>query len=54
MLYTEGLKRSDQKPLVDQLNAIAAMRITQAQLESLQPQDRSQVEELAKQNAAGF
>jgi hypothetical protein len=54
MLYTEGLKRPDQKPLVDQLNAIAAMRMTQAQLESLQPQDRPQVEQLAEQTQQGF
>jgi hypothetical protein len=54
LLYMDGLKRPDQKPFVDQLNAIAAMRMTQAQLESLRPQDRRHVQQLAEQTQKGF
>ena len=54
MLYPEGLKRPDKKPFIHQLNAIAALRITQVQLESLQPQDRCHVEQLAEQTQQGF
>ena len=33
ILYTEGLKKPDQKPFVDQLKAIAAMSMSKTQLE---------------------
>jgi hypothetical protein len=35
ILYTEGLKKPDQKPFVDQLKAIAAMSMSKTQLENL-------------------
>ena len=54
ILYTEGLKKPDQKPLIDKLNAIAAMRMTQAKLEQLKPQDRAHVQQLAQQTQQGF
>ena len=40
LLYADELKKADQKPFIHQLNAIAAMTMTQAQLERLRPQDR--------------
>jgi hypothetical protein len=54
ILYTEGLKKPDQKPFIDQLNAIAAMRMTQAHLEGLTPQDRAYVRQLSEQTQQGF
>jgi hypothetical protein len=54
LLYMDGLKRPDQKRFVDQLNAIAAMRMRQTELESLQPQDRRHVQQLAEQTQQGF
>ena len=54
LLYADELKKADQKPFIDQLNAIAAMTMTQAQLERLRPQDRSLVKQLAEQTQQGF
>ncbi len=54
ILYTEGLKKPDQKPFVDQLKAIAAMSISKTQLENLKPQHRTQVRQLAQQTEQGF
>ena len=54
LLYMDGLKRPDQKRLVDQLNAIAALRMSQAEVESLRPQDRRHLEQLAEQTQQGF
>jgi len=54
ILYSEGLKKPDQKPFIDQLNAIAAMRMSQAQLEKLKPQHRPHVRQLAQQSQQGF
>jgi hypothetical protein len=54
ILYTAGLKKPEQQPFIDQLNAIAAMRMTKAQLEELKPQDRAYVQQLSKQTQQGF
>jgi hypothetical protein len=54
ILYTEGLKKPDQKPFVDQLKAIAAMSMSKDKLENLKPQDRAQVRQLAQQTEQGF
>jgi transposase-like protein len=54
ILYTEGLKKPDQKPFVDQLKAIAAMSMSKTQLEELKPKDRAQVRQLAQQTEQGF
>jgi hypothetical protein len=54
ILYTEGLKKPDQKPFIDQLNAIGAMRMTKAKLEKLRPQDRADVQQLSQQTQQGF
>jgi hypothetical protein len=54
LLYADELKKADQKPFIDQLNSIAAMTMTQARLESLRPQDRPRVEQLAEQTQQGF
>ena len=52
LLYADELKKADQKPFIDQLNAITAMTMTKAQLERLRPQDRPQVEAVGRTNAA--
>jgi len=54
LLYADELKKADQKPLVDQLHAVAAMTMTKAQLEKLRPQDRPRVKQLAEQTQQGF
>ena len=54
ILYTDGLKKPDQKPFIDQLKAIAAMGMNKAQLENLKPQDRAHVRQLAHQTEQGF
>jgi len=54
ILYTEGLKKPDQKPFVDQLKAIAAMSMNKEKLENLQPKDRAHVRQLAQQTEQGF
>jgi hypothetical protein len=54
ILYTEGLKKPDQKPFVDQLKAIAAMSMSKTQLENLNPKDRDHVRQLAQQTEQGF
>jgi hypothetical protein len=54
ILYTEGLKKPDQKPFVDQLKAIAAMSMSKPQLENLKPRDRAHVRQLAQQTEQGF
>ena len=54
ILYTEGLKKPDQRPFIDQLHAIAAMSMTKAKLEKLKPKDRAHVRQLAQQTQQGF
>ena len=54
ILYTQGLKKPDQKPFIEQLNAIAAMTKTQTQLAELKPQDRAYVQQLSYQTQQGF
>jgi len=54
ILYADGLKKPDQKPFIDQLNAIAAMSMTKATLERLKPQDRAHVRQLTQQTKQGF
>ena len=54
ILYTDGLKKPDQKLFVDQLKAIAAMNMSQEKLEDLKPKDRTQVRQLAQQAEQGF
>lgn len=54
ILYEDGLKKPDQKPFIDQLKAIAAMRMTKIELEKLKPKDRAHVRQLAQQTQQGF
>jgi hypothetical protein len=54
ILYADGLKKPDQKALIDQLKAIAALRMSQRELEQLRPQDRPYVQQLAQQTQQGF
>jgi len=54
ILYTEGLKKPDQKPFIDQLKAIAAMSMSKEKLENLKPQDRAHVRQLTQQTEHGF
>jgi len=54
ILYLDGLKKTVQKPFTDQLKGIPALSMTQVQLESLKPQDRTQVEKRTQQTEQGF
>ena len=54
ILYADGFKKDEQAPLMEQLQAIPAMRLTKAQLEQLRPQDRPRVQQIAEQTQEGF
>jgi hypothetical protein len=54
ILYQEGLKKPQQEPFKDLLQAIPAFGLTYARLEQIDPQDHSKVQELAQQTRQGF
>lgn len=47
LLYADGLKKPQQQPFREKLDAIPAMRLDKAQLEELKPEDLPKVKELA-------
>jgi len=54
ILYTEQLKKDQQKPFKDKLKSIPAMNLTQSCLERLSPEDFPKVKELAEKTEQGF
>jgi hypothetical protein len=48
LLHADELKKADQTPLDDQLHAVAAMTMTNAQLEKVRPQDRPRVKRIGR------
>lgn len=54
LLYADGTKKPEQRPLLEKLNSIPAMHLTKTQLEQLRPEDRPFVEEIAKKTQQGF
>lgn len=53
-LYADGSKKPAQLPFLEKLQSIPALRLTQGQLEQLRPEDRPQMEQMAKQTHKGF
>lgn len=54
LLYADGIKKAQQAPLVEQLKAIPALNLSQAQLEQLRPEDRPFIEQIIRKTKHGF
>ena len=54
LLYADGFKKAEQKPLIEKLRSIPVMNVTQAKLEKLRPQDRPLVEQIVEKTQQGF
>jgi hypothetical protein len=54
LLYADGFKKAEQKPLIEKLRSIPVMNVTQAELEKLRPQDRPLVEQIVEKTQQGF
>jgi len=54
ILYAEGLKKTDQLPLLEKMKSIPAMHLTKSQLEQLLPEDRPFIEQIAQKTQQGF
>ncbi|GFP19798.1 hypothetical protein HKBW3S03_01302 [Candidatus Hakubella thermalkaliphila] len=54
LLYADGAKKPEQRPLLEKLKSIPAMHFTKAQLEQLRPEDRPFLEEIAQKTQQGF
>jgi hypothetical protein len=54
LLYADGFKKTQQKPLIEKLQSIPVMNVTQAELEKLRPQDRPLVEQIVEKTQQGF
>jgi hypothetical protein len=50
----DDLKKSDQRPFIEQLKAIAAMTMSKSQLAKLWPEDRPHMEQLVNQTQRSF
>lgn len=54
LLYADGLKKTEQLPLLEKMNSIPAMHLTKSQLEQLLPEDRPLIEQIAQKTQQGF
>lgn len=54
ILYMEGLKKKEQKPLKEKLKSIPAMNLKRSDLEQLSPEDILEVRRLAEKTREGF
>ncbi len=54
LLYADGFKKAEQKPLIDKLQAIPVMNVTQTKLEALRAEDRAVVEQIVEKTQQGF
>jgi hypothetical protein len=54
LLYADGFKKAEQKPLIEKLQSIPVMNVTQAELEKLRPQDHPLVEQIVEKTQQGF
>ncbi len=54
LLYADGFKKAQQQPLIEKLQSIPVMNLTQADLEKLHPQDRPLVEQIVEKTQQGF
>jgi len=54
LLYADGFKKAEQRSLVDKLQAVPVMTLTQADMEKLRPEDRPRVEQMVEKTQQGF
>jgi len=54
LLYADGFKKAKQQPLIDKLQSIPVMTLTQADVEKLRPEDRPLVEQMVQKTQHGF
>jgi hypothetical protein len=54
LLYADGLKKAKQQPLIEKLQSIPVMTLTQADVEKLRPEDRPLVEQMVQKTQHGF
>lgn len=53
-LYADGFKKAEQHSLVEKLQSIPVMTLTQNDMEKLRPEDRPRVEQLVERTQQGF
>ena len=53
-LYADGFKKAEQGLLVDKLQSVPAMTLTQGDMEKLRPEDRPLVEQMVEKTQQGF
>ena len=53
-LYADGFKKAEQQSLVEKLQAVPVMTLTQADVEKLRPEDRPLVEQMVEKTQQGF
>lgn len=53
-LYADGFKKAEQQWLVEKLQAVPVMTLTQADVEKLRPEDRPLVEQMVAKTQQGF
>jgi hypothetical protein len=53
-LYADGFKKAEQQSLVEKLQSVPVMTLTQANLEKLRPEDRPLVEQMLEKTQQGF
>jgi hypothetical protein len=54
LLYADGAKKTEQTPFIEKLKSIPAMKLTKSQLETIRPEDRHIIEEIAENTTKGF
>jgi hypothetical protein len=54
LLYADGLKKAEQQSLVEKLQSIPVMTLTQHDMEKLRPEDRPLVEQMVEKTQQGF
>jgi hypothetical protein len=54
LLYADGAKKAEHTPFVEKLKSIPAMKLTKSQLETIRPEDRQVIEEIAEKTYKGF
>lgn len=53
-LYADGFKKAEQQSLVEKLQSVPVMTLTQRDLEKLRPEDRPLVEQMVEKTQQGF
>jgi hypothetical protein len=54
LLYADGFKKAKQQPLIEKLQSIPVMTLTQANVEKLRPEDRPLVQQMVDKTQLGF